>query len=86
MEDHDSDSFPGMDVFVLRIALGDDSMTNEYDIADALDKVVLELRTDTEIRPGRLGPGKLILDENGNTVGSWAFHLRANDDKRKEME
>lgn len=52
------------DEFVLRIEIGNDAMQGRYDVADALDKVVLELRGDNS-------DGKSIMDEYGNTVGSW---------------
>lgn len=76
---HDPDAIPGMDTFVLRIRLGNDGMCDRYDVADVLDRVTLEMRLEDH-------DGKLILDENGNTVGSWAFHLHAAKDEGEQDE
>jgi hypothetical protein len=79
----EDDGIPGMDSFVLRIALGNDAMKDERDVAEALraaaDKV------ESRGTPDYLG-GSLILDGNGNTVGSWTFYLHAEEALRKELE
>jgi hypothetical protein len=66
----DHDSIPGMDLFVLRIRLGNAGMKTREDIAQALGLTSLNVEDGTTT-------GRAILDVNGNTVGSWALHERA---------
>lgn len=61
--------------FVLKIKLGNDAMQTGADIRKALDRVSKSLLVnllDHEDITERNGK-RAILDENGNTVGSWEF-------------
>lgn len=66
---NDPDALREMDSFVLRIALGDDAMNDRRDVARTLDVVAEHVRVGYT--------DKLIIDENGNTVGSWKFHTHS---------
>lgn len=65
----EEDSIPGMDLFVLRIRLGNAGMIEPEDIERALRKAGNEVVVGYE--------SHLIMDINGNTVGSWALFNRA---------
>lgn len=69
----DPDAIPGMDIFVLRIRLGNDSMNSPSDVSKALSQTAVDVLFDWN------NFGKLILDENGNSVGSWSIHAHASD-------
>lgn len=75
----EADAIPGMDLFVLRIRLGNDGMRGKGDISRALDRVASELRWDDGCS------GRLVLDTNGNSVGSWALFNKAEDPRRLRM-
>lgn len=50
--------------FTLEINLGNEAMADEYDLAQALEKVAAKLRTYGLV-------GASIQDGNGNTIGRW---------------
>lgn len=53
--------------FTLEINMGNETMSSQYDVAEAVRKVSHHLTT----RPGEdIGS---IMDLNGNKVGEWAF-------------
>lgn len=54
-----------MDTFKLKIELGNDAMQTPEDVADALEKVVRDLRNGVRNRN--------IYDENGNKVGEFHY-------------
>jgi hypothetical protein len=54
-------------VFKLEIALGNEAMQSPEDISDAL-----QLAAKNMIDGGRVGG--VIMDSNGNTVGSYGVH------------
>lgn len=57
------------DKFTLEIEIAGDAMRTSENVADALAKVADLIRPWGILFPG----GRKILDENGNSVGSWEF-------------
>lgn len=57
------------DKFTLELDLGSDAMRTGEDVAAALAKVANLIGPWNPLFPG----GRKILDENGNSVGSWEF-------------
>lgn len=55
------------DVFKLHLELGNDAMSDRYDVADALDEVASKIR----FAGISTGDGDTVSDLNGNTVGKW---------------
>lgn len=55
--------------FTLKIKLGNDAMITGYDIAGALRNIADKINDNEDMR-GFSG-AKRIMDNNGNTVGSW---------------
>lgn len=53
-------------MFKLKIEMGNAAMLNRRDVARALKEVAAKLNA-------RNGTEGRIMDENGNTVGSWEF-------------
>jgi hypothetical protein len=52
-------------MFTLTITLGNDAMQTPEDVAAALETIAVQLRTGIDT--------KVILDANGNKIGTWTF-------------
>ncbi len=52
-------------MFEAKIETGNEAMQSPYDVAQALRRIATKL--DRDLQAGT------VLDENGNTVGSWTF-------------
>lgn len=58
-----------MKTFTLKIKLGNAAMQTRDDVARALRAVANRIDTNLHAHPS----GVTILDDNGNSVGVWAF-------------
>lgn len=61
-------------LFKLNIQLGNDAMQSCADVARALRTAADRVESSANAAPARVGA--VIRDDNGNTVGAWAFEQR----------
>jgi len=67
-----------MNQFRVRIDLGNDAMNTREDVASALQKIIDRLNSGIE--------EGLVIDENGNRVGSWDYSNEADEYETEEEE